>query len=71
MIAVELSFGQLKDAVKRLSPSEKLEFSDVIWAEDIALPVEHQNIVNERISEYKSNPDILLDWSVVSKELKG
>ena len=71
MIAVELSFRQLVDAVKQLSPSEKLELNEVIWSEDMSIPVEHQNIVNERISEYKANPEILLDWNVASKDLKG
>lgn len=71
MIAIELSFGQLKEAVKKLSPAEKLELSDTIWAEDITIPVEHQNIVNERVKEYQANPEILLDWSVASKKLKA
>jgi len=71
MIAVELSFRQLVDAVKQLSPSEKLELNEVIWSEDMSIPLEHQNIVNERISEYKTNPEILLDWNVASKDLKG
>ena len=72
MIAVELSFGKLKDVVKKLSPAEKLELSDAIWAEDMMnMPPEHQNIVNERIEEYKANPGILLDWNVASKNLKG
>jgi hypothetical protein len=71
MIAVELSFGQLKDAVKKLSPSEKLELSDVIWAEDMSIPLEHQNIVNDRVAEFKANPEMLLDWNIASKNLKG
>lgn len=71
MIAVELSFRQLVDAVKQLSPSEKLELNEVMWSEDMSIPLEHQNIVNERISEYKTNPEILLDWNVASKDLKG
>lgn len=71
MIAIELSFRQLVDAVKQLSPSEKLELNEVIWAEDMSIPMEHQNIVNERISEYKANPEILLDWNLASKDLKA
>lgn len=71
MIAVELSFRQLIDAVKQLSPSEKLELNEVIWAEDITIPIEHQNIVHERISEYKANPETLLDWAQSSKKLKS
>ncbi|CAM4049535.1 hypothetical protein SAMN06265348_101585 [Pedobacter westerhofensis] len=34
------------------------------------IPIKHQNIVNERISEYKANPEILLDWNAASKNLK-
>lgn len=71
MIAVELSFRQLVDAVKQLSPSEKLELNEVIWSEDLSIPMEHQNIVNERITVYKTNPEILLDWDLASKDLKG
>ena len=71
MIAVELSFRQLVDAVKQLSPSEKLELNEVIWSEDLSIPMEHQNTVNERISVYKTNPEILLDWNLASKDLKG
>jgi len=70
MIAVELSFGQLEEVVRKLSPSEKLELSNAIWAVDMNIPLEHQNIVNERISEYKANPDIFLDWNVAKKILK-
>jgi hypothetical protein len=71
MIAVELSFRQLMEAVRQLSPSEKLELSEMIWEEDTIIPLEHQELVNERISKAKANPEILLDWDVVSKSLKG
>jgi len=71
MIAVELSFRQLVDAVRQLSPAEKLELNEVLWSEGMSVPAEHQNIVNERISEYRANPDILLDWETASKDLKS
>lgn len=71
MIAVELSFRQLMEAVRQLSPSEKLELSEMIWEEDTIIPLEHQELVNERISKAKANPEILLDWDVASKSLKG
>jgi hypothetical protein len=71
MIAVELSFRQLVDAVRQLSPAEKLELNEVLWSEGISIPAENQNIVNERISEYRANPDILLDWETASKDLKS
>lgn len=71
MIAVELSFRQLMEAVRQLSPSEKLELSEMIWEEDAVIPLEHQELVNERISKAKANPEILLDWDVASKSLKA
>jgi hypothetical protein len=71
MIAVELSFRQLVDAVRQLSPAEKLELNEVLWSEGMSIPAEHQNIVNERISEYRANPDILLDWGTASQDLKS
>jgi len=70
MIAVEVSFRQLVDEVKQLSPSEKLELNEVIWSEDLSIPMDHQNIVNERISEFKTKPEILLDWILHQKILK-
>ena len=69
MIAVELSLRQLMEAVRQLSPSEKLELNEMIWQEDIAIPLEHQNIVNERISKAQAHPEQLLDWDIASKSL--
>lgn len=34
------------------------------------IPLEHLNIVNERVEEYKADPGILLDWNVASKNLE-
>jgi len=69
MIAVELSLRQLMEAVRQLSPSEKLELNEMIWQEDIAIPMEHQNIVNERITKAQTQPELLLDWDIASKSL--
>lgn len=71
MIAVELSLKQLMDAVKQLSPSEKLALSEMIWEEDISIPAEHQDLVNERIQKAKDNPGELLDWDKASKRLRS
>jgi hypothetical protein len=69
MIAIELSLQQLKDAVKQLSPAEKLELNEMIWTDDIGIPIEHQEIVNDRIKKAKANPQELLDWEVALKTL--
>lgn len=39
----------------------------VAWNDDITIPIEIQDIVNDRISEYNTNPEILLDWDLASK----
>ena len=69
MIAVELSLKQLVDAVKRLSPSEKLALNEMMWKEDMPIPLEHQEIVKERIRRGNENPEQLLNWDDASKQL--
>lgn len=69
MIAIELSLQQLKDAIRKLSPIEKLELNETIWSDDISIPAEHQQLVNERIKKAKENPQYLLDWETASKTL--
>jgi len=71
MIAVELSLRQLMDAVRQLSPSEKLELNEVIWNDDATIPLEHQELVNERIKKSKSNPKLIQDWETASKRLRA
>lgn len=49
---ISLSFKQVVDIVKQLSPSEKQMLSEVLWMEqdidDIVIPEEHKQIVRER-----------------------
>ena len=67
---INLTFQQLVEVVKQLTPAEKLKLSDVIWDDDSAIPVEHQNIVLDRIQKSKENPERLLDWEEAEKMLK-
>ena len=71
MIAVELSLRQLMEAVRQMSPSEKLELSEMIWQEDVSIPLEHQKIVNERMEKAQVKPEMLLDWDIALKTLKA
>lgn len=50
---IDLSFKQLADAVKQLSPEEKLMLNDVLWDESIEIPEEHQTLVLGRIQKSK------------------
>ncbi len=54
---VNLSFQQLADAVKQLSPTEKLKLSDLMWREGMDIPLEHQELVLKRIEKAKQNPE--------------
>ena len=70
---IDLSFKQLADAVKQLSPEEKLMLNDVLWdesIESIEIPAEHQTLVLGRIQKSKKNRDRLIDWDKDSKTLK-
>lgn len=66
---INLNVNQLVEAVKQLSPKERLKVNDAIWNEDMLIPVEHQRIVLERMTKVKSNPERLLEWDKVSKTL--
>jgi len=66
---IDLSVSQLIEAVKQLSPKDRLKVNDAIWNEDIEIPVEYQKIVLDRMAKAKTNPERLLDWDEVSKNL--
>lgn len=67
---INLSFQQLVDVVKQLSPDEKVKLNDAIWNEDMDIPEAHKKLVLDRIQKAKENPDRMLDWDEVSKKLK-
>lgn len=69
MVAVKLSLEQLMEAVKQLSPSEKLALNEMIWKDDMIIPMVHQDLVNERIERAKANSIEPLDWDEASKSL--
>lgn len=69
-VNIDLSFKQLVEAVKQLSPKEKLLLNDVLWNESMEIPAEHQDLVLSRIQKAEQNPDRLMDWDEASKSLK-
>lgn len=68
---INLSFQQLVEVVKQLSPGEKLKLSDIIWDEKMEIPLEHQKLVSDRIKKSKQNHKRMLDWDEASKKLKS
>ncbi len=63
---VPLSFKQLIDIIKQLSPIEKQQLSEVLWTEqsvdDVVIPDEHKQIVKQRIKKYENQPNSYLSW---------
>lgn len=70
---IPLSFKQVVDIVKQLSPSEKQQLSEVLAAEqnvdDILVPEEHKQIVRERITKHKNSPDSYLSWNDIERKM--
>jgi hypothetical protein len=59
---INLNFQQIVDIVKMLSPSEKLKLNESLWAENMEIPIEQQELVLDRIQKSKENAERLLDW---------
>ena len=61
-VKIDLSFQQLEDIVKQLSPSEKL-LNEAIWNEEMYIPEEHRKLVQQRIKKSRQNPARMIDWN--------
>lgn len=68
-INIQINFKQILEAVKQLTPDERLQLNDAIWDENTLIPIEHQQLVMERVKEAKEHPETMLDWDEVSKKL--
>ncbi|MDZ7934726.1 MAG: hypothetical protein U5M51_07150 [Emticicia sp.] len=68
-ISINLSFQQIAEVVRQLSPAEKLKLNEVIWSENTVIPTEHQKLVLGRIKTSKQKPEMMLDWEEALKTL--
>ena len=72
---ISLSFKQVVDIVKQLSPSEKQMLSELLWMEqdidDIVIPEEHKQIVRERIKKYENSSDSYLSWNDIERKMSA
>ena len=70
---VPLSFTQVVDIVRQLSTTEKRQLSEVLLNEqsldNIAIPEEHKQIVQERIKKYKNSPNSYLSWDDIERKM--
>ena len=68
-IKTNLNFQQLLEAVKQLTPAEKMKLNEAIWDEHMPIPEEHKTIVLNRMKKAKENPERLIDWDIASGSL--
>lgn len=70
---IPLSFKQVVDIVKQLSPSEKQQLSEVLLTEkdfdDIVIPEGNKQVVQERIKKYETSPDSYLSWDDIERKM--
>jgi len=71
---VPLSFNQLIDLVRQLSPTEKIQLSSVLWdeaqEEEITIPEEHKQIVRQRLKRMEEQPESCLTWEDIERKIK-
>lgn len=66
---INVTFAQLLEAVKQLSPKEKLILNDAIWNEKMDIPLEQQLLVSERKQKSQKDPELMLDWNDATASL--
>lgn len=69
-LKINLDFQQLLEIVKQLSHSEKIELNEILWKENLNIPMEHQELVLGRIENSKKNPNRMQNWDDALKKLK-
>ena len=66
--------ASLISKVKELTPSERLEFIEAVWAtmgtEDIPVSAAERSLLDARIAEAQMHPDDESSWSEVRERLK-
>ena len=71
---VPVSFSQLINIARQLSPKEKIRLGSVLWDEtdemEIDIPLEHQEEVRRRIKEAEKHPEDRLTWEEIESKIK-
>jgi hypothetical protein len=71
---VPLTFDQVVDIVRQLSPKQKLKLKEVLQEsqniDNYVIPEEHRNIVRQRMKASQDDPSRLLNWEEARQKLK-
>ena len=72
-LSLPLSFEQVVEIVKKLSPSEKQQLREVLLTEqgyeDFKVPEEHKQLVRERIKKYENNTGSYISWDDIEQKM--
>lgn len=73
-LSIPLTFNQVVEIVKQLSPKDKLKLKEVLQETeeigDSEIPEEHKNIVRQRIRSSQKDPARILNWNEAKHKLK-
>jgi hypothetical protein len=71
---IPLSFNQIIDIVRQLSPKEKLKLSEVLWEETdkdkIIISEEQKQIVRQRLKRMDEQPESCFTWKDIEHKIK-
>jgi putative addiction module component (TIGR02574 family) len=71
---IPLSFTQLLDVARQLSPKEKIRLGSVLWDEanenEIDISEAHKQEVRRRIIEMEEHPENRLTWKEIESKLR-
>jgi len=71
---VPLSFTQLLNVARQLTPMEKIRLGSVLWDEtnenEIDIPEAHKQEVRNRIKEMEEHPESRLTWEEIESKIK-
>ena len=71
---VPLSFTQLLNVARQLSPKEKIRLGSVLWDDTdeigIDIPEAHKQIVRNRIKEMEEHPESRLTWEEIESKIR-
>ena len=71
---VPLSFTQLLNVARQLTPLEKIRLGSVLWDEtnenEIDIPEAHKQEVRNRIKEMEEHPESRLTWEEIESKIK-
>jgi hypothetical protein len=70
---VQLSFNQIIEIVKQLSPIEKQKLSEVLISDqdfdNVDISDEHKQIVRQRVKKAENAPDSYLTWTDIEQKM--